>query len=577
MAIIGIDLGTTFSLAAVWQGGKSVLIPNSLGKYHTPSVVSIDEKGNVMVGEIAKQRLVSHPAYTASLFKQFMGTIKEFKLGSKVFTAIDLSALILRGLKNDAESFLGEAVTEAIVSVPAYFNDTQRAATKTAGELSGMIVDRIINEPSAAALAYRQKSVRDGLNLVIDFGGGTLDVSILEAFDNIIDIIAIAGDNHLGGSDIDAAIVAAFLNEHPGLEGHLSDIQRSILLKSAEMCKIALTERQQAYLVYKHDNTEYSMLLDNDRLTQICSPMLIKLKDVIKRALQNAEKSMMMIDNVILVGGTCRMPLVKGYLRNLLKKQTLSDIDPDFAVAIGTGVAAGIKSRNEDIRDMVLTDVCPFSLGVEARIRGRDGVFDAIIPRNTTLPASRVHHYTNIFDNQKSVQIKIFQGESFDAKDNLLLAQYEINIPRLPAGEAMFSVRFSYDINGILDIEINCVQNNATVNKLFIGNDRLTKKEISERLAVLNTLKSSPYEENSNNLVIARGKRLFEEFSGAVQAEIMSRLVEFESELERGANPARLARLRSLLTSFFDKLDTYSEELLFYGEAPDEDILTHNE
>ncbi|MCL2125746.1 MAG: Hsp70 family protein [Oscillospiraceae bacterium] len=577
MAIIGIDLGTTFSLATVWKDGKSELIPNLQGKYLTPSVVSVDEQGNVAIGEIAKQRLVSHPAYTAQLFKQFMGTKKEYELGGKAFNAIDLSSLILRGLKSDAESYLGERVTEAIVSVPAYFNDSQRAATKTAGELSGMTVNRIINEPSAAALAYSQRSLCEGLSLVVDFGGGTLDVSILDAFDNIVDIIAIAGDNHLGGSNIDAAIVEAFLQVHSGFEGNLSDQQQGILLKSAEMCKIALTDRQQSFLVHRHDNTEYSMLLDNERLMQICSPMLLKLRDTIKRALQNGEKTMMMIDNVILVGGTCRMPLVKEYLQNLLRKQMLSDIDPDFAVAIGAGVAAGIKSRSSDIRDMVLTDVCPFSLGVDTRMQGRGGVFDAIIPRNTTLPASRVHEYTTVVENQKKMRFNIYQGESLDVKDNLLLAQYEIGLPRLPKGEANVSARFSYDINGILDIEIKCDQNNATVHELYIENDKLSKKEISERLAVLDALKTSPTEEYGNNLLIARGKRLFEEFSGVLQAEIKSRLIEFESELEEGANPARLARLRAMLIDFFDRLDIYSDELLFYGEASEDDLFMSDE
>jgi len=314
MAILGIDLGTTNSLAAVWRDGKSVLIPNSLGSCITPSVVSIDDRGGIVTGEIAKQRLISHPDKTASLFKQFMGTAKAFKMGGKTFRPEDLSALILRSLKSDAEAFLNEEVTEAIISVPAYFNDTQRSATKAAGELSGLKVDRIINEPSAASLAYRQLNVRDGTNLVFDFGGGTLDVSVLEAFDNIVDIIAVAGDNHLGGSDIDAAIVTEFYKAYPELGEKLSEQQRGILLKNAEACKISLTDRQQVFMVYQHDGSDYIMSLSNEKLMQICSFMFVKFKEIIKSALRSAERPLTAIDNIILVGGSCRMPLVREYL-----------------------------------------------------------------------------------------------------------------------------------------------------------------------------------------------------------------------------------------------------------------------
>jgi len=574
MAIIGIDLGTTNSLAAVWREGKSVLIPNTLGSFITPSVVSMDDSGGIVTGEIAKQRLVSHPGSTASLFKQFMGTAKTYTLSGIIFRPEDLSALILRSLKNDAEAFLNREVTEAIVSVPAYFNDTQRSATKTAGELSGLKVDRILNEPSAASLAYRQLNVRDGTNLVFDFGGGTLDVSVLEAFDNIVDILAVAGDNRLGGSDIDAAIVSEFLQKHPELDKKLSEQQRGILLKNAEVCKIALTDRQQVFMVYRHGDREYAMELDNEKLLQICSPMFIKFKEIIKRALQNAERPLALIDNVILVGGSCRMPLVREYIRQLTQKPVLSDIEPDYAVAIGVGVAAGIKGRDGDIRDMVLTDICPFSLGVKTRIEGRDGVFDAIIPRNTALPASRVHSYTTVDDNQKKVNFNVYQGESLEAEKNLLIGKYTISIPSMPAGKPVITVRFSYDINGILDIEIHCEQAGKApiMHEIIVSNDRLTRAEINKRLDELNKLKTAPRGDEANALTIARGERLYEEFPGAVQAEIMLRLIEFQSELEKGANLARTAKLRTELTVLFDRLDAYSEGLLFYGEAHDESL-----
>ena len=569
MAIIGIDLGTTNSLAAVWRDGKSVLVPNSLGKYLTPSVVSINEDGNIITGETARQRLVSHPDKTASLFKQFMGSEKTYTLGKAKFKPEDLSAIILRSIKNDAETYLGEEIAEAIISVPAYFNDTQRSATKAAGQLAGLKVERIINEPSAAALAYRQLDLRNGTNLVFDFGGGTLDISVLEAFDNVVDILSVSGDNHLGGSDIDALVVSEFLREHPQLDGKLSKQQYGILQKTAEACKITLSDRKQVFMVYKHDEQEYSMVLDSEKLMRICSPVLVKFKDLIKRALLNAQLSLPMIDNIILIGGSCRMPLVQEYIKHLTNKPVLSDVDPDCAVAIGVGVAAGIKGRDEDIKDMVLTDICPFSLGVETRMGSKDGVFDAIIPRNNALPASRANTYTTLYDNQTFVKFKIYQGESIEAVKNLLLGECEVPVPPLPAREAQVTVRFTYDINGILDVEAQCIQSGSSAKKVIVGNKRLSECEIDKRLKELVKLKTPPRDSDENNLVIAQGQRLYEEFSGAVQAEIMARLIEFESAIEDGANPARIAMIRSRTGEYFQQLDRYIENLLFYGEAGD--------
>jgi molecular chaperone HscC len=380
----------------------------------------------------------------------------------------------------------------------------------------------------------------------------------------------VSGDNHLGGSDIDALIVSEFISENPQLKGKLSMQQLGIIQKNAEACKIILSERQQVYMVYRHEEQEYSMMLDNLKLMEICSPLLVKFKDLIKRALQNAEFTMPQIDNIILIGGSCRMPLVREYIKQLTHKPVLSDIDPDHAVAIGVGVATGIKVRDEDIRDMVLTDICPFSLGVETRMGKKAGVFDAIIPRNTTLPASRIHAYTTVENYQELVKMKIYQGESLEAVKNLLLGECEISVPPLPVGEAQVMVRFTYDINGILDVEVNCLQSSSKNRKLIIRNNRLSEAEIDKRLAELSKLKAPPRDSGENNLIIARGQRLYEEFGGALQAEIVAKLIEFESALE-GSNPARIALLRVKLSNFFDQLDRYSENLLFYGEAEDID------
>jgi molecular chaperone HscC len=246
----------------------------------------------------------------------------------------------------------------------------------------------------------------------------------------------------------------------------------------------------------------------------------------------------------------------------------VSDINPDFVVAIGTGVAAGIKQRNEDIKDMLLTDICPFSLGVEIKMDGKDGVFDAIISRNASLPISLMKSYTTTRNNQTSLKFKIYQGEAFEAKSNLLIGECEIDIPPLSVGEAIVYVRFTYDINGILEVEANCLQSGTEASAVIIRNKRLSQSEIDKRISELRTFRNLS-SNDENNLLVARGRRLFEEFSGAAQHEIKVKLAEFESALEQGMNPARLAMMRTNMCSYFDKLDAYSESLLLYGEADD--------
>ncbi|MCL2200530.1 MAG: Hsp70 family protein [Oscillospiraceae bacterium] len=573
MAIIGIDLGTTNSLVAAWQDGQSVLIPNSFGKYLTPSVVSVNDEGEIIVGETAKQRLISHPDKTASLFKRFMGTKKVYKLGDKSFLPEDLSALVLRQLKDDAELYLGQKVTEAIISVPAYFNDIQRSATKTSGQIAGLRVERIINEPSAAALAYHRQGMSDGKNLVFDFGGGTLDISVIEVFDNIVDILAVSGDNNLGGSTIDEAVVSEFFKEHSILEGQISESQHGILLKNAEACKISLTDRQTVFMVYRHREEEYTMLIDNEKLTQICSPVLMKFNKLLKNVLLNAGLSIPMVDNIILVGGSSRMPIVSEYLKHLTGRPVLSDIDPDCAVAAGLGTVAGIKARSEDVKDTVMTDICPFSLGVEVDVGNRTGIFDAVIPRNSSLPISIERPYTTVCDNQSEICFKIYQGEAFETADNLFLGECTMPVPPMPAHGPSVLVRFTYDINGILEVEAFCEQTGERARKLIVGNSRLSKAEIDSQLEKLAKVKAASRDNEENNLLIAHGKRLYEEFSGIIKSEIMQRLIYLEAAInDSNIKPAEFAMMRDSIQRYFAMLDDYSENLLFYGQSPDGEL-----
>ncbi len=533
MAIIGIDLGTTNSLASVWRNGRCELIPNSFGEFLTPSVVGFDDEGNVIIGKIAKQRLVSHPDLTAASFKCFMGTKQEISLGKKVFTPPELSSFILRQLKEDAELYLGEPVEEAVISVPAYFDDNGRSATKLAGELAGLKVERIINEPSAAALAYKQGTDNEDMFLIFDFGGGTLDISIVDIFDSVIEIIAVAGDNHLGGDDFNRAIAEHFCKENHLNYSALPSEVKAIVLKQAELCKIALSTQPEAAMVLNYNDHVYTLALDNQKLLTVTADLFERIEKPIVKALHDASVSANEISEVILIGGSSHMLLVQKYLENLFDTQINVTISPDTAVALGVGIASGIKARNEDIKDMVLTDICPFSLGTGIRNRENEyePYFCPIIERNTTLPASIVKRFYSSVDNQRVLSVDIAQGEKMYLKQNLFLDEIEIDIKPAPAGEKSIDVRFSYDINGILQVDVTNNETGKVISKTIVNNNRLSEKEIKSKLAQLEKLKIHPRDLDKNKLLIARAESLYEESIGDLREIIRFQLERFNNAL----------------------------------------------
>ncbi|MBQ8646906.1 MAG: molecular chaperone HscC, partial [Oscillospiraceae bacterium] len=363
MAIIGIDLGTTNSLAAVWKDGASRLIPNALGEYLTPSAVSIDEDGTVLVGATARQRVVSHPGRSAASFKRSMGTDKVYQLADRSFTPEELSALVLRQLKADAEAWLGEPVEEAVISVPAYFNDRQRAATKRAGQLAGLRVERLVNEPSAAALSCYEPDKGEASFLVFDFGGGTLDVSVVECFDNVVNILAVSGDNRLGGNDFDQIIARLFCVENGLSFSELDNTTRAILLEQAENCKQALSHSRMAMMVLDSAGAKGAMTLDGKKLVDHSQDLLKRMRTPIAKALRDSGVGRSELAGIIPVGGSCKMPLVQQYLTHLMGKPPRQNARPDTAVALGAGMYAAMKERKAGIAEMVLTDICPFTLG----------------------------------------------------------------------------------------------------------------------------------------------------------------------------------------------------------------------
>lgn len=561
MAVIGIDLGTTNSLAAIWRDGNCSLIPNLFSEFLTPSVISVDDNGDILIGKIAKERLISHPDRTVASFKRFMGTSKEYSLGDRVFRPEDLSSLVIRQLKTDAEAYLQEPVTEAIISVPAYFNDRQRTATKLAGKLAGIKVERIINEPSAASLAYLNSFCEDKLFLVFDFGGGTLDVSLVETFENIIDIIAISGDNHLGGDDINQAIADQFYKVHSGLREMLTLQEQASVLRLAEQCKIALSTSNISCMIGQFKGKQYQMSLDNNQLVEICAPLFGRIKNVLNKVLRDSNKSINEIDDIILVGGSSKMPIIRKYLTYLTGKEPKIKIDPDKAVAVGAGIVSGIKRREQMVKDIVLTDICPFTLGVEAfNPESNTLSFSPIIERNTSLPVSNTQIYQTIRNRQKTVNLRIYQGESYTVANNLLLGEISIQVPPAPAGMSEVNVRFTYDINGILEVEVTSLQTHETVRKVIVSNSNLTQPEIEQRLTELSTIKINPCENNENRLLLARGERLYEENYGEIREMIERQLLFFESVLEH-KNILEIKKAQRSVSAFFDQLDSYEPGL----------------
>lgn len=549
MAVIGIDLGTTNSLVSVFRNGKIELIPNSVGEYLTPSVVSFGDDGQVYVGKIAREMLVTHPDKTFCEFKRHMGTNYTYTVGDTEYKAEELSALVLRKLKEDAENYLKEEVTEAVISVPAYFNDDKRCATKNAGQLADLKVERLINEPSAVALKHHTLNGDMENFIIFDFGGGTLDVSLVEAYDNMVEIRAVAGDNYLGGKDFNEAIAEHFQKTYMPKET-LNAEERNIVLKEAEQLKIALSSKNQASRTFYLRGKEYTMSLSNQELIHIAAYLFKKMSEPIKKVLNDSKMSWDEVDKIILVGGSSKMPVVKQYISSISEVPVVMDENPDESIALGVGMAATIKERMGGFKDLILSDICPFSLGVE--IVG--GVFSPIIERNDTLPCSKSGYYITIKDYQEKLEFNIYQGESMVARENLFLGTLEINdMPKVKAGQTGVNVTFMYDINGILDIRI--VGENQSIHKTILNKKiSLTQDELQKKLAELKQLSMHPLGKERDRLLIERAKSLYMESNGEVRNNLASLIRDYE-ELLLTKNEQTIRQGYVKITLYLDALE----------------------
>ena len=571
--IIGIDLGTTHSLAAVWKDGRPHLVVNALGACLTPSCVSIDEDGSVLVGQAARDRLQTHPAVTASLFKRYMGSDKSFQLGARSFRAEELSSLVLRSLKADAEAMLGEPVTEAVITVPAYFSDSQRKATRIAGQLAGLQVERLVNEPTAAALAYGLHQDEDATQfLVFDLGGGTFDVSILEMFEGVMEVRATAGDNFLGGEDFVNEIVQLFFAETGLPEAARADggfMQQ--LVARAERAKRALSDSESATLTLHWQDREHTLALTQERFRVISEPLLARLRGPVERALRDASIRAGDIDNVVLAGGATRSPVVRQMVTRMFGRFPAMDINPDEVVALGAAVMAGLKARDVALKEVVMTDVCPYTLGVETvhRMPGGgevDGYFSPIIERNTVVPASRVKRYVPVREGQRVLALEIFQGEARLVRDNIKLGVLEVPLPTGPRAEASVEVRFTYDVNGLLEVEATVVATREVHRLVIQGNSGvLSELEIAARLGQLAELKIHPRDKAGHRALVAQAERVFQQLRGDARERLGDEISRFEltleSQDERQIRPAR-ERLRKAV-GFFERDSHFDPDFVF--------------
>jgi molecular chaperone HscC len=553
--IIGIDLGTTHSLAAIWREGRAELVPNALGEFLTPSVVSIDKDESILVGRAARERLQSHPSRTAAAFKRAMGTAKQFDLASRRFRAEELSSLVLRALKADAEALLGEAVHEAVITVPAYFSDAQRQATRSAGAMAGFTQISLLNEPTAAALAYGLNQ-RDSETqfLVFDLGGGTFDVSILEMFDGVMEVRATAGDNHLGGEDVDELLVSAFI-AHTKLPQKLADDAelRAQIAARVEAAKRALETKEGVTVSVMVQQQEYAMPLTAEGLASAIAPLLDRLRAPIERALRDAKIRSSELEAVVLAGGSTRLRAVRQLVARMFGRFPETAINPDEVVAMGAAVQAGLKMNDVALSERVLTDVCPYTLGIETSRHFGDGrlatgFMAPILDRNTVIPASRVQRFSPVADFQSLLRIAVYQGEARRVKDNILLGQFDLEMPKGRVGEVGADVRFTYDASGLLEVEATPVKDERPAGapqRLVIENstDRLTPEEIAMRLAALKQLKIHPRERLEIRTLFARAERLHGQLLGQMREQLADAISRFELALDtqgdRHIAPAR--------------------------------------
>ncbi|MFH1468955.1 MAG: Hsp70 family protein [Pseudomonadota bacterium] len=569
--IVGIDLGTTFSLVSVLPPGsreaRPLVLENALGERLTPSVVALADDGGLLVGAPALAMATTHPDRVVRSFKREMGTDKVYTLGPHRLSPQELSAMVLRALKADAEALLGAPVVEAVVTVPAYFGGSQRAATRQAAELAGLVTERIINEPTAAAMAYGLHNLdKEQRAVVLDLGGGTFDVTVLEILEGVVEVQSSAGDARLGGEDFTetlARLAAARIAADHGHDPQQQPLGWARLLGAAEQAKRRLTEREEARLVLPRlglapgVERDVELTVTRDQAEACWQPLLARVREPIWRAFRDGGLDPRAMDEVLLVGGATRMPCFIREVASLCQRMPARHLPPDEAVAMGAAVQAALKRGQRAVEDLVVTDVAPFSLGIEVmqELGGHrlDGFFSPILERGTVIPASREQTFSTSEDGQTGIHIQVFEGEHSLTKDNRLLGEFHLrDLDRAPRGQPV-RVRFTYDLNGLLEVEMTVPHQQRTETLLIERSPgQLSPEQIARARAAMARLKFHPREALPNTTALQRAEALYQELRGGPREEVGRTMSAFRLALET-QDEAFIENQRALLLHVLDR------------------------